>query len=60
MYSVLIMKYGEDRPVRTIGPITTERRAHKVDDGININLNKEEYFTKIVFKGQLISSRRIF
>ena len=47
-YYVEIVKYGEpEEVVKRMGPMY-ERKAEKVDDGVNINLNHNEYYTRIV------------
>ena len=46
-YYVEIIKYGEpEETVEKIGPMS-ERKAERVDSGVNINLNHEEYYTII-------------
>ena len=47
-YYVEIVKYGEpEEVVKRMGPMP-ERKADEVDAGANINLNHEEYYTRIV------------
>jgi len=47
-YYVEIVKYGEpEEVVKRMGPMP-ERQAGRVDDGANMNLNHEEYYTRIV------------
>ncbi len=46
-FYVKIVKYGTEEVVKRMGPMS-ERQADKVDSGVNINLNHEEYFTRIV------------
>lgn len=49
MYFVEIVKYGDlEEVVKKMGPIATERQADKIDSGVNINLNHEDYYTRIV------------
>lgn len=45
---VEIVKYGDpEEVVKRMGPMS-ERQADRVDTGANINLNHEDYFTRIV------------
>jgi len=46
-YFVQIIEYENDRVVEIMGPFA-EIKAVKVDDGVNINLNHEKYYTIIV------------
>jgi hypothetical protein len=46
-YYVEIVKYDTNEVVERMGPMS-ERQADKVDSGANINLNHEEYFTRVV------------
>lgn len=48
-YYVLIVKYENGEIVKEMGPMD-ERKANKVEDGVNINLNHEEYYTDIMKK----------
>ncbi len=51
MYFVEIIKYGDgdkEEVIKRMGPIATKRQADKVDSGANINLNHEDYYTRIV------------
>jgi hypothetical protein len=50
MTRIEILKYnfdGEDEIVKVIGPVE-DSRADKVEDGVNINLNHAEYWTRQV------------
>ena len=48
---VEVVQYGKkDRVVKRLGPMS-ERMADKTDDGLNINLNHEKFFTRIVPEG---------
>jgi len=47
LFLVEIVKYGETKPERQMGPATM-RAALKIQHGADINLNHEEYFTRIV------------
>lgn len=49
MVFVEIVNQKTNEVVDRIGPMT-ERRADKVEDGVNINLNHADYFTRIVPK----------
>lgn len=44
---VEIVRYENEEVIERRGPFS-ERRADKIDDGLNINLNHEEFFTRIV------------
>ena len=44
-----LVSYETNEVVETKGPFT-EWKANKVDDGMNINLNHEKYFTHIITK----------
>ena len=44
---VQIVEYKTDKVIKDI-EVPTERQAEKVECGININLNHDEYFTRIV------------
>ncbi len=48
-YYVEVVKFGSDEIVRKLGPFT-ERKAEKVDIGLNINLNHEEFYTRFASK----------
>ena len=45
-YEVRIMQHGVDEPVKVM-PASSERSADRIDSGVNINLNHEEYYTLI-------------
>lgn len=53
-YEVLIVKYGTEETVEVMGPMSL-RRAERVDDGANINLDHENFYTKIVEVGTIHS-----
>ena len=45
---VEVVKYGNpETVVKRLGPMP-EYKANKVDGGLNINLNHEDYYTRIV------------
>ena len=47
-FYVEVVKHSEpEKVVKRMGPMP-ERKADKVDDGVNRNLNHEEYYTRIV------------
>lgn len=46
MWFVEIYKYEDDELIDSI-ECSSERQAEKVEDGVNINLNHEEYYTLI-------------
>ena len=50
-YYIEIVDYDTEETVERMGPMT-EHKAGKVDDGVNINLNHEKYFTRIVKEGE--------
>ena len=50
-YYVQILSFDEPDPIEERGPFS-EHRAEKVDAGITINLNHEQYYTTIVRKGE--------
>ena len=47
MFFVEIVKASSGKVVERMGPMS-ERKAYKVESGASINLNHEEYFTRIV------------
>ena len=46
-FYVEIVEYEGDKVVKRWGPMA-ERRADKLDDGANINLDHEHFYTRIV------------
>jgi hypothetical protein len=46
-YFVEIVKYEGEEVVERRGPFS-EWKANKIDDGLNINLNHESYFTRVM------------
>lgn len=46
-FYVEIRSYEDDTVVKRIGPLT-EHRMERVDDGANINLDHERYYTMTV------------
>ena len=48
-YTVQIKRFSDDEVVKEFGP-HPERFAEKIDDGVNRNLNHEEFYTVIVEK----------
>lgn len=46
-YYVEVVEYGTDKVVKQLGPMS-ERKADRVDDGLNINLDHDKYYTRIV------------
>ena len=56
-YYVEIVEYGTGEIVKSMGPMS-ERKANKVEGGANINLNHEEYFTRIINKSELQDANR--
>lgn len=52
MYYVQVLKYKrgkDDKLVEEFGP-HSYRTADIIEDGLNINLNHEEYYTRIIEK----------
>ena len=48
---IQIIEFKGDKIVKTIDVTgKTERTVDKIEDGININLNHSEYYTKVVTK----------
>lgn len=47
-HRVEIVSYETGEVVKEFKPVSSERRAEKLDNGVNINLNHEKYFTRIV------------
>ena len=50
MYYVEVVKYGTDEVVKRIPCGASERSADRVDRGVNINLDSENYYTRVVYK----------
>ncbi len=48
-FYVKIIEHKTRKTIKQMGPYT-EHKADKIDDGININLNHEEFYTQIVIK----------
>lgn len=46
-FYVDVVSYEDGAVVKRLGPMA-ERKADKVDDGLNINLNHDKYYTLIV------------
>lgn len=46
-YFVEIVRSETDGVVKTMGPFS-EKKADKIEGGININLNHEVYFTRVI------------
>ena len=49
-YIVQIKQYSDDKVIKELGPFYSERMAERADNGVNINLNHEEYYTITVEK----------
>lgn len=47
---VEIVSYSDDKVVRRMGPMG-RHKANKVDAGVNINLNHDDYYTRVVEDG---------
>lgn len=50
-FYVEVVEYATEEVVKQLGP-NSEWRANKIDDGMNINLNHERYFTRIVSESE--------
>ncbi len=46
-YYVVISERDSERVVKELGPIQTERVAHKVMRGASINLNSNEFYIEV-------------
>lgn len=46
-YYVEVVKIEEDEVVERMGPHSDERWAERIEDGVNINLNHEKYYTRV-------------
>ena len=42
-----IIRFDGEETVKRLGPFRSESKARKVNDGVNINLNHDDYFTRI-------------
>ena len=45
-YFIEVVEFDTDEVIERKGPYT-ERQADKIDNGMNINLNHDKYFTRI-------------
>ena len=50
MYTVVIRQYEDDEIINEIPCQGAIRNAERVERGVNINLNHEEYYTEIIEK----------
>ena len=50
MYYVEVVKYETDEVVKRIPCGASERSADRVDRGVNINLDSENYYTRVVYE----------
>lgn len=48
MFKVLIKSYINDEVIEEFKSYATEREAERLERGVNINLNHDEYYTEIV------------
>lgn len=46
-YWVRVIEYKTCQTIHSIGPIWSRRRAEKVERGVQINLNHDEFYTRI-------------
>jgi hypothetical protein len=51
MTRIEVLSYETGQVVKVIGPVE-DSRADRVEDGLNINLNHDEYYTRQVKEGQ--------
>jgi len=51
-YVVEIVQYKDEKVIETIKCGDSLAKAEKVDKGVNINLNHEEFFTRISKTGE--------
>jgi len=58
MFYVEIVSYENDKVEERRGPFS-ERRADKIDDGLNINLNHEAFYTRIVPEAAVPREHRV-
>ena len=42
-----IIAFEGEKTIKRLGPFSSERKARKVNDGANINLDHDNYFTRI-------------
>ncbi len=42
-----IIAFEDEKTVKRLGPFTSERKARKVCDGAEINMDHDRYFTRI-------------
>jgi len=55
MYTIAIKKHSDGSVLKTIGSSATQRGLQRTENGVNINLNHEEYYTEIVDKDDIES-----
>lgn len=48
MFYIAIKKYEDDSILDKIPCASSERGAERVERGVNINLNHDEYYTEII------------
>jgi len=48
MFKVVMKSYKNDEIIKEFEPCTTEIVAERLERGVNINLNHDEYYTEIV------------
>ena len=51
-YRVLIVEYATGKIEKTMDGGTTERRAERLESGVNRNLNQERYYTLLLDPGE--------
>ena len=46
-HRVVIISYETGKPIHSIECGTSERKAERVEQGVNININHDKYYTMI-------------
>ena len=57
-YYLSIISYEPDAAVRVLGPIEGERKADRVEAGVNINLNHDQYYSVIESDDEISAARK--
>ena len=53
MHYVQVVQFEDELVVKQLGPFS-ENRADRVDTGMNINLNHEEFYTRVVDESEKV------
>lgn len=51
LFQVVVRKFDDEDFCEVIGRELGERTAKKIERGVNINLNHDEYYTEVVEQG---------